>query len=148
MRASTTFAAIGALAQAVTAAAPEKPAVEAKNVIYIVPDGYGQASQTLARDLYSLLETGSTNGKPEILSLAADQLAAGLVKTWAANNLITDSAASGTAFAAGYKSNNGYISVTPDGKPVGSVLEAAKLAGLRTALVVTSTINVSVYTSN
>jgi alkaline phosphatase len=65
----------------------------------------------------------------------------GLVKTHSANNLITDSASSGTAFAAGYKTNNNAISVLPDGSPVGSILEAAKLAGLRTALVVTSTIN-------
>jgi alkaline phosphatase len=65
----------------------------------------------------------------------------GLVRTYAANNLITDSAASGTAFAAGYKSNNGMIGVIPDGRPVGSILEAAKVAGMRTGLVVTSTIN-------
>ncbi|KAH8176582.1 alkaline phosphatase domain-containing protein [Sarocladium implicatum] len=134
-------AAVLAYTQVATAAAPEKPAVQAKNVIYIVPDGYGQASQSLARDLYSLVETGSTASKPEIVSLAADELVAGLVQTWAANNLITDSAASGTAFAAGFKSNNGAISVLPDGKPVGSILEAAKAAGMRTALVVTSTIN-------
>jgi alkaline phosphatase len=31
--------------------------------------------------------------------------------------------------------------VTPDGRPVGSILETAKLAGFKTALVVTSTIN-------
>lgn len=55
--------------------------------------------------------------------------------------MITDSAASGTAFAAGFKTNNNAISVLPDGSPVGSILEAAKLAGMRTSLVVTSTIN-------
>ena len=33
------------------------------------------------------------------------------------------------------------IGVDPEGKPVGSILEAAKLGGFKTGLVVTSTIN-------
>jgi alkaline phosphatase len=55
--------------------------------------------------------------------------------------MITDSAASGTAFAAGHKSYNGAISVTPEGLPVGSILEAAKLGGLKTGLVSTTSIS-------
>ncbi|CRK43151.1 hypothetical protein BN1723_019117, partial [Verticillium longisporum] len=125
----------GALAPAVLAA------TTAKNVIYIVPDGYGQASQTMARDYVSLIETGTTPRAPSIFELQADQMVRGLVRTHASNNLITDSAASGTAFACGFKSYNNAIGITPDFQPVGSILEAAKLAGLKTGLVVTSTIN-------
>ena len=33
------------------------------------------------------------------------------------------------------------VGVDPEGKPVGSILEAAKLGGFKTGLVVTSTIN-------
>lgn len=55
--------------------------------------------------------------------------------------MITDSAASGTAYAAGHKSYNGAISVTPDGQPVGSILEAAKLGGMKTGLVSTTYIS-------
>ncbi|KAL5342705.1 alkaline-phosphatase-like protein [Aspergillus crustosus] len=109
--------------------------VLAKNVIYIVPDGYGPASQNMARDLASLVETGTSGSNPSINELAVDDLAIARVRTHSANNMITDSAASGTAFAAGHKSYNGAISVTPEGLPVGSILEAAKLKGLKTGLV-------------
>lgn len=61
-------AVVGALAPAVLAA------TQAKNVIYIVPDGYGQASQTMARDFVSLIETGTTHRNPNIFELAADDM--------------------------------------------------------------------------
>jgi alkaline phosphatase len=54
---------------------------------------------------------------------------------------VTDSGAAGTALAAGFKTNNGMIGVLPDGQPVGSIMEAAKMDGYLTALVVTSIIN-------
>jgi alkaline phosphatase len=67
--------------------------------------------------------------------------AIGRVRTHSASSMITDSAASGTAFAAGHKSYNGAISVTPEGLPVGSILEAAKLGGLKTGVVSTTSIS-------
>ncbi|KAL3471663.1 alkaline-phosphatase-like protein [Aspergillus californicus] len=109
--------------------------LHAKNVIYIVPDGYGPASQNMARDLASLVDTGTSGSNPEIHELAVDDLAIGRVRTHSASSMITDSAASGTAFASAHKSYNGAISVTPDGQPVGSILEAAKLGGMKTGLV-------------
>lgn len=114
-----------------------------KNFIYIVPDGYGQHSQTMARD-YAMLQSGNVtadNPGPPDFKLGADKFVAGTVRTYSSDNLITDSAASGTAFACGHKSYNDAIGVTPDGRPVGSILETAKLAGFTTGLVVTSTIN-------
>jgi alkaline phosphatase len=54
---------------------------------------------------------------------------------------VTDSGAAGTALATGHKTDNGAIGVLPDGTPVGSVMEAAKLAGYLTGLVVTSPIS-------
>jgi alkaline phosphatase len=70
MHIRTAFAAAGvALIQSGAAAS-----VEAKNVIYIVPDGYGPASQNMARDLASLIETGTTGGNPEIHELPVDDL--------------------------------------------------------------------------
>jgi alkaline phosphatase len=80
----------------------------ARNFIYIVPDGYGQSSQTMARDYVSLLRNGENPKAPVTIQLAADKLVIGTVRTQASDNLITDSAASGTAFACGVKSyNNG-----------------------------------------
>ncbi|KAH8175135.1 alkaline phosphatase domain-containing protein [Sarocladium implicatum] len=128
-------------AAAVAALAPvADAAVKAKNVIMVIPDGWGPASQTLSRDLHWLVETGTNSSNPEIGTLAADSMVCGLVRTHSANRLITDSAAGGTALATGHKTNNGWISVTPDGRPVGTVLEAAKLAGMRTGLVSTTAI--------
>lgn len=43
-----------------------------KNFIYIVPDGYGPASQTMARDYISLL--GTDPDHPVTEPLAADEL--------------------------------------------------------------------------
>ncbi|KAH6629220.1 alkaline phosphatase [Boeremia exigua] len=113
----------------------------ARNFIYIVPDGYGPASQTMARDYVSLLQNGENPKAPVSIQLAADGMVIGNVRTQASNNLITDSAASATAFGCGVKTYNNAIAVDDDGQPVGSILEAAKMEGFKTGLVVTSTIN-------
>ncbi|KAK7222736.1 hypothetical protein V2G26_010739 [Clonostachys chloroleuca] len=115
-------------------------AVKTKNFIYIVPDGYGISSQVLARDFYSITNGEGTVARPNTAALGVDNIVIGSVKTQASDNLVTDSAASGTAFAAGIKTYNGAISVNDDGLPVASVLEAAYLDGLKTGLVVTSRI--------
>ena len=81
-------------------------AVSAKNFIYIVPDGYGPASQTLARDYASLLLNGENPGRPVTFQLPGDKLIIGNVRTLASDNLITDSAASATAFGCGVKTYN------------------------------------------
>ncbi|KAF3037072.1 hypothetical protein E8E12_003424 [Didymella heteroderae] len=113
----------------------------ARNFIYIVPDGYGPASQTMARDYVSLLQNGENPKAPVSIQLPADTMVIGNVRTQASDNLITDSAASATAFGCGVKTYNNAIAVDDDGQPVGSILEAAKLEGFKTGLVVTSTIN-------
>ncbi|KAL1954781.1 hypothetical protein VTO42DRAFT_729 [Malbranchea cinnamomea] len=113
---------------------------DAKNFIYIVPDGFGPASQTLARDYVSLLQHGEDPKNHVSIELPADKLVIGNVRTFSGDNLITDSAASATAFACGVKTQNGVIGLDKTGQPVGSILEAAHLAGMKTGLVVTSTI--------
>ncbi len=64
----------------------------------------------------------------------------GLAKTNSANRLITDSAAAGTAFATGRKTENGHVGVDADEKPHASLLEIAKRHGLAAGLVVTCNI--------
>lgn len=56
-------------------------------------------------------------------------------RTGSDSSLITDSAASASAVSTGFKTKNGYVSVDTEGKPLGSVLEAAKQAGYFTGLV-------------
>lgn len=83
---------------------------QARNFIYIVPDGFGPASQTMARDYVSLLQNGENPKAPVSIQLAADQMVLGNVRTLASDNLITDSAASATAFGCGIKSYNNGMS--------------------------------------
>lgn len=64
----------------------------------------------------------------------------GLSKTYSANRLLTDSAAGGTAFATGRKTDNGSVGVDPGGKPLPSILEIAKRHGLATGLIATCNI--------
>lgn len=65
----------------------------------------------------------------------------GAVTTYSANDQVTDSAAAATAMATGYKTNNGFLSVAPDGTTVlETVLEQAEARGRATGLVVTSSV--------
>jgi len=116
-------------------------AIEPKNFIFIIPDGMGPVSQTLLRTYLSMVNGNSTTRSPRINALPIDATVIGNTRTHSANNLVTDSGAAGTALATGYKTGNGAIGVTADGKPIGSVMEAAALAGYLTGLVVTSPIS-------
>jgi Alkaline phosphatase len=98
-----------------------------KNVILMIPDGMGVSYMTASR-IY----------KGEELSF--ERYVKGLMKTYSADTNITDSAAAGTAMATGYKTNNGVIAVTPDGKQPDSILDAARENGKATGLVATSRI--------
>ena len=53
---------------------------------------------------------------------------------------ITDSAAAGTAYAAGVSTYNKAISVGPDSLPVETILEIAEMRGMATGLVATSSV--------
>ena len=64
----------------------------------------------------------------------------GLVNTSSIDDLITDSAASGTAIATGNKTNNGYLGVDKDGNKLVTILEIAEKHGKATGLVATAAI--------
>ena len=64
----------------------------------------------------------------------------GLSRTSSADNLVTDSAAAATAMACGVKTRNGAIGVDPDGCPVPSLLELARVRFLKTGVIVTSSL--------
>lgn len=78
-----------------------------KNFIYIVPDGFGVASQTMARDYAALVQNGDDPMSLLGFQLPADKLVIGSVRTFSEDNLVTDSASSATAFACGVKTQNG-----------------------------------------
>ncbi len=104
-----------------------------KNVIILIGDGMGP-EQVKAAGIYA-------NGTPGGLSFEQlpDQAE---MTTYAANDPVTDSAASATAIATGVKVNNGVISLARpgDGQPLTTVLEIFKAQGKSTGLVTTTEI--------
>lgn len=102
-------------------------AQEVKNIIYLIGDGMGLSSVSMMQ---------VENGYSAIIFDKADNVA--LQKTYSADNRVTDSAASGTALASGYKTNNTFIGCTPDGVAVESLMDVAKAQGKATGVVVTT----------
>jgi alkaline phosphatase len=65
----------------------------------------------------------------------------GLMSTASSDSMVTDSAAGGSAMSTGFKVNNGAISMTPDGMPRRTVMQAARAAGKRIGLLTTAEIH-------
>ena len=99
-----------------------------KNVILMIGDGMG-LSQISAAVL-------ANNG-----SLTLTQLkSVGLIKTQSADDLITDSAAAGTAIATGQKTNNRAIGTATDGKPLPTLVDILAKANFSTGIITTDQI--------
>ena len=97
-----------------TVSVSEPKGRKVKNVIYMIGDGMG---------LEQLSAAWVCNGG----KLNIDNFnVTGLIRSYSANRLVTDSAAAGTALATGNKTNNGMVGVTPDGTSVESLAEYAK----------------------
>ncbi|KAI8054465.1 alkaline phosphatase [Syncephalis plumigaleata] len=104
-----------------------------RNVIMMVSDGFGPASQTYGRSYQQYVHKLPVNYMTPL-----DTILVGASRTRSASSLVTDSAAGATAFSCALKTYNNAVGVDSDQRPCGTVLEAAKLKGLKTALVVTS----------
>ena len=99
-----------------------------KNVIYLIGDGMGFGAVT------TLL---LTEDEPTGFEMAP---VIGISETCSANNYVTDSAAGGTALATGTRTNNGYAGADPDGNQLTSVLRKAQTYGMKTGIVVNTTL--------
>ncbi|MGB0838709.1 MAG: alkaline phosphatase [Chitinophagales bacterium] len=99
-----------------------------KNIILMIGDGMGLAQVTAGMYM-----------KPDKLALEAFKHI-GLIKTHAANNLVTDSAASATAFSCGQKTYNGAIGVNTDTVAMKTILESAEEEGLETGMISTCSV--------
>ncbi len=110
--------------------APDDSSPQPTNIILLIPDGFGPASGTMARD-YLRWQSGTTE-------LALDSLQRGSVRTFSTSSRVTDSAAGATAYSTGTKTYNGAIAVDTTKRPLATVLEAAERKGLATGLVATS----------
>ena len=86
----------------------------AKYVFFFIGDGMANPQRASAEVFLQAVQ------KPEevgMTKLAMSQFPAqGMTTTFSLNAIITDSAASGTALACGYKTNSGVISMDPAGK--------------------------------
>lgn len=118
-------------ASVTTATYPLASARKVRNVIVCIGDGMG---------LNQVAVASATVGGPSGRLCIERMPVTGLVRTYSANSRVTDSAAAGTALAAGIKTNNGMIGIAPDGKVYQTILETAKARGMATGLVVTSSI--------
>ncbi len=99
-----------------------------KNIILMIGDGMGltqvYAAYTVKKDKTNMARCKHI----------------GLVTTSSKDNLITDSAAAGTALATGNKTNNGLLGVDKDGNKFPTILEIAEEHKKATGLVVTCAI--------
>lgn len=114
-------------------AAPEgKASLDApKYVFFFIGDGMAMP-QINAAEAY----LAGNKGKVGVEQLSFTQFpATGLTTTYSANAMITDSAASATAMACGYKTNSGVISMDPS-KTVSfpTMAEMAKAAGMKVGI--------------
>lgn len=108
-----------------------------KNIIMVVGDGMGPAYTTAYR---YFADSGEGNLVP---TTVFDRNLVGMSSTYPdrVSGYVTDSAAGATALASATKSYNGAIGVDVDKRPTLSVLEWAKLKGMKTGVAVTSQIN-------
>ncbi len=109
----------------------------AKNVILLIGDGMGDSEITAARN-YAEGAAGQFAGI-DALPVSGQYTHYSLNKD-GSPNYVTDSAASGTAWATGTKSYNGAIGVDIHGKAQKNLIEKAKDAGLATGNVSTAEI--------
>ena len=107
-----------------------------KNIIIMFADGaapvqwdFGRYSSAVLRGQpFATTETVFRNGT------------LGLLSTGSHGSYVTDSAAAASAMSIGEKVTNGSVSITPDGVPRRTVMQAAKAAGKRMGLVTTATV--------
>lgn len=101
-----------------------------RNIIVLIGDGMGFGQLEVAR----LFEHGK-EGRLFMQSLPHVALS----QTFSANNMVTDSAAAGTALATSRKTNNTMLGILPDGTELNSILDASKAAGKKVGFVSTNT---------
>ena len=103
---------------------PKQPKIN--NIIYMIGDGMGLTHVSMLE----LEEKYAPTAFDRAQNIA-------LTRTYSANNRVTDSAASGTALATGYKTNNGWLGLAPDGTVVESIIAKAEKQNFATGLVAT-----------
>ena len=118
---------LSATAFAAKPAKKQQEAEKVENIILMIGDGMGLAHVTAL-----MIEN---EYRPIQMERAP---VTGFVKTHSANNRVTDSAAAGTAFSTGQKTNNSRLGLDSAGNRLHTILEKADARGMATGVVVTS----------
>ena len=108
-----------------------------RNIIILFADGAAATQWELGR--YTSREL--RNRPYAVTDVIFKQGTLGLLSTESASSPVTDSAAAASAMSTGHKTLNDMAGVTPDGKPVRTVMEAAKARGKRIGLVTTAAVH-------
>ena len=108
----------------------EKP----NNYIVLIGDGMGLNHTLMPERLDGTALTDYSDGEKQFYGYLFPHQ--GFAHTNSLNNT-TDSAASATALASGYKTNNGYVGRGPDGKDLKTLTELAGEMGMGTAIMST-----------
>ena len=98
------------------------------NIIMMIGDGMGLSQ--ISSGMYSNNNYTSFERSQHV----------GLIKTHSFDNLVTDSAAAGTAMSSGVKTYNRVVGMDENFNPVKSILEICRDRGYMTAIIATSTI--------
>ena len=111
---------------------------KAKYVFLFIGDGMGQAQVNLAEAYQAAL-----NNKKGFEHFGFTEFpAVGFASTYAFNNFITGSAASGTALATGHKTNINRISMDPEGEqPFKTIAEKFKESGMKVGILTSVSID-------
>ena len=128
--------ALTAAVAAFAAARPGDPPPRPGAVVVVVADGTGWQQWGL------LVASRRASGVREKTAFhrLADRGVVGSAVTFAADSLVTDSAAAATAIASGVKTNNGAVGVDASGAEVPTVLEAAARRGWACGIVSTTAV--------
>ena len=111
---------------------------KAKYVFLFIGDGMGQAQVNLAEAYQATMD----NKKGFEHFGFTEFPAVGFASTYAFNNFITGSAASGTALATGHKTNINRISMDPEGKqPFKTIAEKFKESGMKVGILTSVSID-------
>lgn len=103
------------------------------SVIFMIGDGMGE----------NHIKMAEKNGMPAFIARSFIATGKSVTRSQSVINKeasFTDSAASGTAMATGYKTLNDYIGVDPNGNPLQNIRELAFSLGAKTAVVTTDKI--------
>ncbi|MBN1669399.1 MAG: alkaline phosphatase [Kiritimatiellae bacterium] len=126
----------------IVAPAPHYTGPPALYVFLFIGDGFGLAQRTAA-ELYLTAMRSGLNGAPREAQLVMNGFPAqGMCTTYAANTLITESAAAATALATGQETHTGVVSMDPSRTiKLKTIAEMAKEKGMKVGILSTVHIN-------